>query len=104
MRRSGLFRSFIFSLSPACYRFGMTKKRVKGLEFHIAHDDFFGTLASVLFLQQELMGGALSYEEARKAMRRTTEDLVYLQDHFQIVAKERRHQQPIIPACSEESP
>ena len=63
--------------------------RRQNLHFHIKSDDYFGTLATVLFGYQELMGTVLSYHEVKKSLRRMTKELVYLQNNFQIVPKKK---------------
>lgn len=64
--------------------------RKQSLHFHIKSDDYFGTLATVLFAQQESMGGVLSYKQVQKTLQRLTKDLVYLQQNFRIVPKPKK--------------
>jgi len=65
----------------------MKQDQKKAIEFHISRQDYFGTLATLLFALQEAMGGTTTYTEAKKVLRRTTKDLMYLQKHFKIEKK-----------------
>jgi hypothetical protein len=57
----------------------------KGIEFHIAVQDYFGTLATVLSLcSQNLRSGRLSPEEIAGDLSTMTEELSYLQKHYRI--------------------
>jgi hypothetical protein len=68
-----------------CYDRNMTKKRIKSLEFHIANDDYFGTLATVLdLLRQELEAGK-KIEKCPISLKRMTEELMYLQSNHKIL-------------------
>jgi hypothetical protein len=62
----------------------ISAKRQRGLEFHIKNGDYFGTLATVLFLLQESMDG-----DTKKALQQFVWDLMFLQKHHQII--KRRH-------------
>lgn len=62
------------------------KKRIKALEFHIEHGDYFGTLATLLNLLQQ---GIVKKEDEELILKNLTGDLVYLQDHFTIIKKEK---------------
>ena len=59
---------------------------VKQLKFHIASDDYFGTLATILDL---LVQGRKSEKNAPevKILAKTVKDLVYLQKNYRIVKK-----------------
>jgi ACT domain-containing protein len=62
----------------------MTKKRIKSLEFHIANDDCFGTLATVLdLLRQELEAGK-KIEDCPISLKKMTDELMYLQYNYKI--------------------
>jgi hypothetical protein len=62
----------------------MTKKRIKGLEFHIQEDDYFGTLATVLDLLRQ---DADLSEIHTRTLVRMRDDLVYLQTHYSVILK-----------------
>ena len=67
----------------------MTRKQ--SLRFHIQSDDYFGTLATILFGEQELMEMGLTNEKAvRKTIQRLTKDLVYLQKNYRIIPKGKK--------------
>jgi hypothetical protein len=57
-------------------------KRQSGLEFHIQNDDYFGTLATALFLLQEAMDG-----DAKETLQRFVWDLMFLQGRYRIIEK-----------------
>jgi hypothetical protein len=55
------------------------------VEFHIAHDDFFGSLATVLSLySQPLKRRRFSPREIAEGLCRKSEELDYLQRHYRI--------------------
>ena len=60
------------------------KKRIKSLEFHVEQGDYFGTLATVLDLLRQGVG---KKQVEKKILRDLTMDLLYLQDHCDIVKK-----------------
>ncbi len=62
----------------------MTKKRIKGLEFHIQENDYFGTLATVLDLLRQ---DANLPEIHARTLIRMRDDLVYLQAHYLVIPK-----------------
>ena len=62
----------------------MTKQRIKGLEFHIKTNDYFGTLATVLDLLRQ--DAELSEIDARTLIH-MKDDLVYLQAHYLVIPK-----------------
>ena len=57
-------------------------KHQRGLEFHIQNDDYFGTLATALFLLQESMDG-----DAKETLQRFVWDLMFLQGRYRIIEK-----------------
>jgi len=62
----------------------MIKKRIKGLEFHIQQNDYFGTLATVLDLLRQ---DADLLEIHARTLIRMRDDLVYLQAHYLVIPK-----------------
>jgi hypothetical protein len=60
----------------------ISAKRRRGLEFHIHSDDYFGTLATALFLLQESMDG-----NAKDTLKRFVWDLMFLQGRYRIIEK-----------------
>jgi hypothetical protein len=65
----------------------MTKRRIKSIESHIAADDYFGTLATVLdLLRQDIdvLGGK---KDHIKLLKRLRDDLLYLHEGYEIRQK-----------------
>ena len=60
------------------------KKRIKILQSHIEAGDYFGTLATILDLSRQKI---IPEEEGEKILRGLIDDLLYLQEHFDIVRK-----------------
>lgn len=68
----------------------MIKKQLENLEFHIASDDYFGTLATRLdLLRQELERG-LKLDEVHISLEKTRDELMQLQKSFRIVKKDKK--------------
>ena len=76
----------------------------KSLEFHIASDDYFGTLATVLDLLRQSRSGRELTKQDEKALIVMRDDLVYLQAHYKIVKKGSRTSTIIPKRSSEKSP
>jgi hypothetical protein len=62
----------------------ISAKRRRGLEFHIQSNDYFGSLATALFLLQESIERP-GNEAMQEALRRSVWDLMYLQKHYRII-------------------
>ena len=65
----------------------MTKKRIKGLEFHIKVNDYFGTLATILDLSRQTLGDSVREREVAGYLERSVKDLMYLQANYRIEKK-----------------
>ncbi len=67
-----------------------SSERRRSIEWHIRHDDYFGTLATVLDLMWQDMEKAGGKRAHREVLRHAWDDLMYLQDkcriHRRIVA------------------
>lgn len=63
----------------------MDKDRIKGLEFHISVQDYFGTLATVLDLLRQDLEEGVKIENSHISLKKLTDDLVYLQRKYKIV-------------------
>ena len=65
----------------------------ESLLFHISKNDYFGTLATVLGLMEEIARNEkLSpeiYAWQLESLRRAGSDLLYLQENYQIVPKDK---------------
>ena len=59
----------------------INKDRTKSLKFHIENDDYFGTLATVIYLKMQ------NIEKELKGMERLKDDLMYLQNNYKITQK-----------------
>lgn len=57
--------------------------RVESLRFHIKHDDYFATLATVIDLLIHEKEG-IANEQQNKILRGIMNDLIYLQKHYKI--------------------
>jgi hypothetical protein len=56
----------------------------KQLDFHIASNDYFGTLATILDMaRQDLMAGH-SVTDVARLLANERDDLIYLQQHYRI--------------------
>jgi hypothetical protein len=64
----------------------MTTKNIKGLEFHIEQDDYFGTLATVFSLLKQNLSKNKSLKGLNFLDKKVTE-LMYLQNNYKIVKK-----------------
>ena len=62
------------------------------VKFHVASDDYFGTIATILNLikQQIKKGGALDAATLNKIFKNLEKDLLYLQNNYQIKPKSRK--------------
>jgi hypothetical protein len=70
----------------------MDKKRIKGLEFHISVQDYFGTLATVIDLVRQDLGIRRYGERNEEVLMHMRDDLLYLQSHYEIGKKKKaRH-------------
>jgi hypothetical protein len=63
----------------------MDKDRIKGLEFHISVQDYFGTLATVLDLLRQDLEEGVKIENSHISLKKLTADLMYLQRKYKIV-------------------
>jgi hypothetical protein len=63
----------------------MDKDRIKGLEFHISVQDYFGTLATVLDLLRQDLEDGVKIENSHISLKKLTDDLIYLQRNYRIV-------------------
>ena len=52
--------------------------------FHVAHEDYFGTLATILDLYRQI---GRTYSDAKKEQffKKITEELMFLQEHYKII-------------------
>jgi hypothetical protein len=66
------------------HNFSMSKKAVQS---HIIHDDYFGTLATILDLLRQELETMPEGKRARKVLKGLTADLIYLQDHYEIASR-----------------
>jgi hypothetical protein len=62
------------------------------VKFHVASDDYFGTIATILSLikQQIKRGGASDAATLNKIFKNLEKDLLYLQNNYQIKPKSRK--------------
>jgi len=65
----------------------MTPRNIKGLEFHIEQDDYFGTLATILSLIRQTIEKDDFKEINIKNLQGAEENLLYLQNNYKIVKK-----------------
>lgn len=67
----------------------MDTKRIEGLEFHVASQDYFGTLATVLKLNLELQEkmNDSSLTTLKPVVEGIVNDLMYLQENYKLVIK-----------------
>lgn len=62
----------------------MTSKRKKGLDLHVAYNDYFGTLAAVLdLMRQEIKRRGYKKSDA-ELLEKIRDDLMYLQNRYKI--------------------
>ena len=73
--------SFFLSFDKEEYDI-LLAKRIKRIEFHVSHNDYFGTLATSLNL---LAQG--STKKQKDFLKGYTDDLVYLQKLYKIIKK-----------------
>ena len=64
----------------------MKSEDIKGLQFHIESDDYFGTLATVLSLLKQNLSKGESLKEL-DLLDRKVEELMYLQNNYKIAKK-----------------
>jgi len=64
----------------------------KRIEFHIESGDYFGTLATVLSLVRQSIDSGFRNGSApnacAKVLKRLESDLLYLQNHYEIIERE----------------
>lgn len=60
----------------------IAEKRIKSLEFHVAQNDYFGTLATNLNL---LLEG--THKKQKEFLKKYADDLLYLQKLYKIIKK-----------------
>ena len=69
----------------------------KNLLFHISNDDYFGTLATVLGLLKETILekniGESKKEWQRKALNKTSSELMFLQENYKIIPKKNENRE-----------
>jgi len=65
------------------------KARRSGVEFHIASDDYFGTLATVLDLLRQDMSKSGRKEKHKTLLGMLVGELLYLQDRYKIIKMEK---------------
>ena len=67
----------------------MDTKRIKGLEFHVESQDYFGTLATVLKLHLEHLqrNDCTAVVVLESAVEGIINDLMYLQENYKIEKK-----------------
>ena len=59
----------------------------KSLAFHVEVGDYFGTLATVLDLLRQNLERGVENEEGSKQLARLRDDLMHMQDNFEIICK-----------------
>ncbi|MEN9558745.1 MAG: hypothetical protein RL141_1114 [Candidatus Parcubacteria bacterium] len=86
--------TFSYTISPTFWviQDAPNKKRQKQLAFHVASDDYFGTLASIIsLLEGQIREIPVRQPQALKhrsaLLQRLRDDLVYLQKHYRIEQK-----------------
>lgn len=61
------------------------------VKFHVASDDYFGTIATVLSLvRQEMKKGGPRAAALKKTLDNVEKDLLFLQKHYQISPREKK--------------
>jgi len=62
------------------------------VKFHVASDDYFGTIATILNLikQQIKKGGAPDAAALNRILKNLEKDLLYLQNNYQIKPKSKK--------------
>jgi len=68
----------------------MTNKRIKGLEFHIKVNDYFGTLATILDLSRQTLGDLVRERKIANVIENQVNDLMYLQNNYEIKPKKNK--------------
>ncbi len=64
------------------------EKRIKNITKHVEADDYFGTLSAILSLiEQNNKKNINEIEKYNKAIKRFSDDLLFLQDNYKIVKK-----------------
>jgi hypothetical protein len=69
----------------------MTRQRIKSIESHVAADDYFGTLATILDLLMQDMEKSGRKQANKTLLKRLRDDLLHLQRDYQITPKKNRH-------------
>jgi len=76
----------------------VTIERLEAIERHVREDAYFATAATVLDLQQQELASPRSrrgrtvqlLQKTIECLRRTRDDLLYLQEHYRIVPRRAR--------------
>ena len=63
------------------------KKRIKAIESHVRVDDYFGTLATLLYLLKQ---DIIEKDEGNQLLEDLAGDLLYLQENFKIVRRRNK--------------
>jgi len=64
----------------------MKIKNKDNLKFHIESDDYFGTLATVLSLQEQNLSEYKKFKVS-KILKNKIDELMYLQKNYKIISK-----------------
>jgi hypothetical protein len=67
----------------------ISKKRRQSLEFHIKVNDYFVSVATFLDLGRQGLGDSTLDRSLAECLARTVNDLMYLQENYQITKKRR---------------
>jgi len=67
----------------------ISPERRQSIKSHIKHDDYFGTLATVLDLHRQTLGKSAQARETARAIENIVADLLYLQDNYEIKPKKK---------------
>jgi hypothetical protein len=65
--------------------------RQRSIESHVRNDDYFATLASVLDLLGQEMAESSGQREQTALLRRLRDDLLHLQDNYEIKPRGGKH-------------
>lgn len=61
----------------------LDRDELKNLRYHVQHQDYFGTLATIL----QLWSGEVLLHQNNRSMTQTLDELEYLQNNYQITKK-----------------
>jgi hypothetical protein len=67
----------------------ISKERQRGLEFHIKVNDYFVSLATLLYLLQETLGNSAEEQNVARCLKKSVNDLMYLQRNCKIVGAKK---------------